>query len=178
MEYLFKTYQSYCTLWFQVLHHLGKDEPDQLKVLTQTLKEARRVIKPNGVLSISTVLPESFKHLWYCHIIPGLNERFAKVMPSIPQLENVFEESGFNCVQKLNCLGLALISDYNNYEGLLDDAWRSVCSYWSRATEQELEEAKAFIRDLKARGELEAWCKERDSLQTEGHLTLIFCKTK
>ena len=30
------------------------------------------------------------------------------------------------------------------------------------ATEQELEEAKAFVPDLKAPGEKEAWCKERD----------------
>jgi hypothetical protein len=102
-------------------------------------------------------------------------ERFIKRMPSLEHFEHMFQSSNLKCVQKLNILGAHLTRDYYNFEGPLDDKWRSTISYWSYATEEELEEVKRKVVYLKEKGELEKWCKEHDHAEDSGFLTVLVC---
>ncbi|XP_060556329.1 malonyl-[acyl-carrier protein] O-methyltransferase-like isoform X2 [Ruditapes philippinarum] len=162
-----------------VLHHLDTTGSGSFSAATQSLKESVRVLRPGGIVILSTVLPSVISHaVWYAQINLALTERFNKIMPTMEQFDDMFESSHLSCKQKLNILGADLVKDYYNFEGPLDQAWRDAVSYWNFATPDELNDVKRKVRDLKQSGELEQWCKQHDNVTTSGFLTFLFCQPK
>ncbi|XP_045194269.2 uncharacterized protein LOC123549862 isoform X3 [Mercenaria mercenaria] len=160
-----------------VLHHLDPTGSGNFIEATQTLKEAVRILRPGGTVIISTCLPSVITHsLWYAQLNMSLTKRFNKIMPSVKQLDEMFEVCQLRCEQKLNILGSDLIKDYYNFEGPLDKSWRDAVSYWKFATPDELNDVKQKVLELKEAGELEQWAKEHDHANTSGYLTILFCK--
>lgn len=160
-----------------VLHHLVKDDSEDFAKTTHALKEAKRVLRPGGIIVISTVLPTTATHsLWYTQLNMKLTERFIKINPSIEQYQQMFEASGLLCKQRLNVLGTDMIKDYYNFDGPLDKSWRDSVSYWNFATTEELEAVKQRIFELKQQGQLEQWGREHDHVTTSGFLTVLFCR--
>ncbi|XP_053380871.1 demethylmenaquinone methyltransferase-like isoform X1 [Mercenaria mercenaria] len=93
-----------------VLHHLDATGSGNFIKATQTLKEAVRILRPEGTVIISTCLPSTYTHaVWCAQLSMTLTERFNKIMPSVEQLDEMFEVCQLRCVQKMNILGSALV---------------------------------------------------------------------
>jgi hypothetical protein len=106
-----------------------------------------------------------------------LTNRFVEaIMPTLEQFEQMFHDAGITCIQKLNVLGSDVFKKYYNLDGPLDEEWRGTSSYWSFATEEEIDVVEKKVKDLKARGEYEKWVKEHDHSGDTGILTIFFCK--
>lgn len=166
-------------LSLQVLTHLDKVEDSDYPVCIEALKESSRVLRPGGVIVISTVLPSAFMNsIWFTQLNKTLSERWCKTLPSMDQFEKMFQAADIECVQKMNVLGSELLKNYYYFEGPLDENWRKNYLYWSSATEEELTDVKEKIEDLKRKGELEKWVKEHDHTDTAGLLTIIFCRPR
>ncbi|XP_052815403.1 malonyl-[acyl-carrier protein] O-methyltransferase-like [Mya arenaria] len=163
-----------------VLHHLepkSSSTDGSFPVITKAITEARRVIKKNGVLIVTTQLPNILKNnLWFSRINENLTERNMKRWPELDYYESTFSAAKFELVETVNILSKHYLNENEFYEGPLHDWWRDTESYWALATEEELRQIKEKISDLKERGELEAWAKERDRARTEGSITLFVCK--
>ncbi|KAH3800839.1 uncharacterized protein LOC127839077 [Dreissena polymorpha] len=161
-----------------VLHHLDQDSNESYATAGQVLKEGRRVLKPSGVIIITTALKETVDRcIWYTQLNRELTGRFCKKMPSLEQIGCILGESGLHIVQKMNILGAELYKGYTNYEGPLDEHWRSCVSYWTYATDAEIESVKDRVLELKASGQLERWCKEHDHVDCFGFVTLLICRS-
>lgn len=155
-----------------------KSQSEKFTEATEALREAKRILKPNGLIIISSVLPAIIKYaIWYSQIHEGLTERFIKIMPSAEQFEVMFQSADLKCVQKTNVLGHQILSDYYNAEGPLDETWRKPSSYWTYATEDEMDFIKKFVKNMKDKGELDKWVKEHDHVNTSGFLTVYMCKS-
>ncbi|XP_052788420.1 uncharacterized protein LOC128223165 isoform X2 [Mya arenaria] len=161
-----------------VLHHIDSKDDETYSEAVQALAESRRVIGPNGIIIITTVLKDNITNIWYCNLNEKLNKRFCKRMPSLEQFNSMFRACALKCVQRMNFLGSSLVSNYGNYEGPLDKEWRSFISYWAYATDEELDEIKQKVTDLKEKGQLVSWCKARDHVDTSGFITLFLCQPK
>lgn len=162
-----------------VLHHLDPDSNNEsYATAEQVLTEGRRVLKPSGVIIITTVLKECAERcIWFTQLNRELTARFCKIMPSLEQIASILETSGLKIEQKMNILGDELFKGYHNYEGPLDWTWRSCISYWTYATDEEIESVKERVLELKASGELERWCKEHDHVAYCGFVTLLICRS-
>ncbi|XP_045196957.2 ubiquinone/menaquinone biosynthesis C-methyltransferase UbiE-like [Mercenaria mercenaria] len=160
-----------------VLNHLDQGNPAFPKSV-QTLKESRRVLLPNGVVVVSTMLPSAFsKVMWFSQINEKLTERFIEnILPSAEQFEKMFKDAGIRCIQKMNILGSDIYKSYYDIDGPLDEAWRRTSSYWTFATDGELDEVVQKVKDLKEKGQLENWVKKHDHSDTSGILTIYICK--
>jgi hypothetical protein len=114
--------------------------------------------------------------MWMTQFNKELTARFNKHNPSIETIERIFITNSITLMQKMNILG-QISEQYFNYEGPLHESWRKTSSYWQLATEKEIKEVEQKIMELKSKGELESWAKERDHSDTFGILTLLIYKS-
>lgn len=133
--------------------------------------------KRNGLIIISTALPSTPRY-WFAQILPSLTERYQKQFLTVEEYNDIFHTVGLDCKQKMNILGSDILKDYYNFEGPLDENWRRAHSYWTHATEEEMKEIHAFIKNLKEKGELEKWGREHDLANTSGLMTLFMLAHK
>lgn len=119
-----------------VLNHLDRDDR-QFSNSVMTIKEARRVLRPNGVIVVSTVLSSATeKVVWFTQLNTELTKRFtASCVPSVDDYIRMFEAGGVKCIQKMNILGSDIYKRYYELDGPLHSSWRAGSSYWSFATE-------------------------------------------
>ncbi|XP_053406516.1 uncharacterized protein LOC123546167 [Mercenaria mercenaria] len=162
-----------------VLNHLDRGNPE-FPNCVNTLKETVRILRPDGFIIVSTMLP-SVAHnvMWFTQLNMKLTKRFTdECIPSVEQIEKMFEDAGIQCIQKLSILGSDMYKSYYNLDGPLDESWRATSSYWSFATSEEVAEAVERVKSLKASGEYEQWVKEHDLASSSGFLTIFFCKPR
>ncbi|XP_053387370.1 uncharacterized protein LOC123542530 [Mercenaria mercenaria] len=159
-----------------VLNHLDRGNP-AFPNNVNTLKESVRILEPDGLIIVSTVLSTTLSRvLWFSQLNMELTNRFnATILPSVEQFEKMFEDAGIKCIQKLNILGSDLYKSYYNLNGPLDESWRKPSAYWSFATTEEVATAVQKVKVLKDKGEYEQWVKEHDHTKSSGVLTIFFC---
>ncbi|XP_053377292.1 uncharacterized protein LOC123534262 [Mercenaria mercenaria] len=170
--------ESFDAVVFNLLmNHLDIDNP-AFPNSVKTLKESVRILRPNGLIIISTVLATTLSRAtWYSQLNMELTNRHnASVLPSLEQFEQMFEDAGINCIQKLNILGSDIYKTYYNLDDILDESLRAPRAYWTFATKEEVAEVVQKVKALKAKGEYEKWVKEHDHTRTTGVVTIFFCK--
>ncbi|XP_053380874.1 malonyl-[acyl-carrier protein] O-methyltransferase-like isoform X1 [Mercenaria mercenaria] len=164
-------------LFNTVLNHLDRAN-SAFPNCVETLNESRRILRPNGVIIVSTALPSAILNaVWFTKINTKLTKRFIEnAVPSLDQFEKMFIASGIECFQKMNILGSDIFKNYYNVDGLPEESWLKENEYLTFATESEAGELFRKVKELKENGELENWVKENDHTQTIGVLTIFVCK--
>ena len=163
----------------QVIHHLVPEEnnSDKFVLLDRMMKEAYRVLRPQGVLVLNTC---SHKQLvdgfWWADLIPEAMNRVAKRFPPLKTIILMLEEVGFHMGGKI--IPVDAVLQGNNYldeEGPLKKAYRDGDSTWSLATKEELEEALARVRKMNAEGSMNQYLERRENLRRYlGQTTFIY----
>jgi ubiquinone/menaquinone biosynthesis C-methylase UbiE len=69
------------------------------KNMQKGLQEVNRVLKPKAKLVLFSFTPEQMRGYWLCHYFPKMMERCIPMTPELPEMEQLFNESGFSLVQ-------------------------------------------------------------------------------
>jgi len=157
-----------------VIHHLVKLD-DNGKVsdwspIVNTFREAKRVLKPKGVLIIGYSTPEQRGGNWYAHLVPKTRLKTIARCPSGLQVLDFCKLAGFD-VQS----DYSLMTHYTGYKVYNDPevfiknpgAW-SMDSVISSASEAEMHEAKNLVLELHKNSELQAFKEQHDSIPIYG----------
>ena len=162
------------------MHHLNprseglKDEEASFKEMEQAIAEARRVLRTNGVLIILAQSEDDIRNNWYCQVNDEITKKFVRKFATCKQYQDIFDRTGFRCIQKLRLLG-TILDDYLNVEGPFQKAWRDCDSYWACATDDELNDVMKTLRSLKDEGKLPEWINTHDQVNTNGIITMFIC---
>ena len=163
----------------QVLHHLvpDADTPDKFSDLFTMMKEAYRVLRPQGVLVLNTC---SHKQLvdafWWADLIPNAVSRVAKRFPPVDSLISIMEEVGFYFGGKTVPVDAVLQGDhYLDPTGPLKKSFRDGDSTWALATDEELEAAFERVNRMNADSQIMQYLDERESLRYQiGQTTFLY----
>jgi len=148
----------------QVLHHLdprGTIEFEQLRV---ALKEAERVLRPNGLIMINTSSRLQMRHgFWYLELVPEARQQGVDHMVDTNDLKRFLNESGFDLVSRTVPLDCVLQGEsFYDCCGPVSAEWRSGDSIWSLASADELSSALAKVKDMDASGVLMDYMQTQD----------------
>lgn len=166
----------------QVIHHLVTEEnhSDKFLQLYQMMKEAYRVLHPQGVLVLNTC---SHKQLldgfWWADLIPEAMNRVSQHFPPLDIIASMFKEVGFHLRGTIVPVDAVLQGkNYLDEEGPLKKAYRDGDSTWSLATEEELETALERVRKMNADGTMKQYLEKRENLRRHiGQTTFIYATT-
>ena len=166
---------------FQVLHHLetnadGKNFPG----IEATVREARRVIKTGGVLSISTVLPSEFSpKQWFDRLEEIIGDRYYKKFPEARQWMAILEKCGFTTITIVTVKAdqpRQITNEKYDPEGPSRKTWRDGDSYWAVATRDEIVAVEQRIESMKMNGTLAEYVSENDKTDGFYDVAFIFAK--
>ena len=144
--------------------------------MEQTLQEAKRVLRPNGIMIIGDGLPWSLRHAsWIAQLDTSLTERYSKLFPSVEQYDKMFEKCHFKLVSKLSILGSELIKNYYDPEGPLKKEWRDGMSIFGLATDMELRGIEEKVGNMIKEGTMEQFMNDNDKSSQIGFLTILTC---
>ena len=101
--------------------------------------------------------------------------RYSKRLPTLKQLETLFEKTGFRCVAKLNILGAGILTNYLDPEGPLKEEWRKGLNVFEQASQSEIREMEHKVLELKEEGTLLRFMEEKDRTPEFGLTTVILC---
>ena len=175
-----------CVLFCHVLHHLdttdgerGAETGSQVPFpnILLALKEAYRVLSPQGLLVITTTLPHQLGKFWYRVLVPDTIEKMCKHVPEYAQFKQLLHVAGFKEMESLALLEEMLVPPevFFNLEGLLDPAYRQGVSVCNLMSESELANMEKFINQAKEQGRLEEILQEDDQYRLKnGQVTVIF----
>ena len=166
----------------QVIHHLVSEEnhSDKFLQLYQMMKEAYRVLHPQGVLVLNTC---SHKQLldgfWWGDLIPEAMNRVSQHFPPLDTIASMFKEVGFHLRGTIVPVDAVLQGEnYLDEEGPLKKAYRDGDSTWSLATDAELETALERVRKMNADGTMKQYLEKRENLRRHiGQTTFIYATT-
>ena len=160
----------------QTLHHLGDGQADGFHAHRKVLREFARILKPDGVIVVSTSSQEQIDSgFWFYHLIPQAARRLKERFIPLPKLAEFLVELGFRHMFQ-QALGDVVLQGETYFEshGPLRAAWRNGDSAWSLASKEELAQALTAVRELDARGELEKKMEDWDSArQRIGQVTFV-----
>jgi SAM-dependent methyltransferase len=159
------------------LHHLDKN-PDgkSFPVVLKTLKEAYRVLKPGGVLTIIFVTPEQLNANWFSHLVPENTQRWHKRLLSHKQLKTCLEESGFSLKAAFTTLMASYHPEHSNPEGPLSESWRNSISFWGTCSESEIQEMIQNVTRMKNEGTLQEFYETHEKIDIFGALEILAAK--
>ncbi len=166
----------------QVIHHLVPEDnhADKFIQLYQMMKEAYRVLHPQGVLVLNTCSHQQlFDGFWWADLIPEAMNRVAQRYPTLETITALLKEVGFHFGGTI--VPVDAVLQGNNYldeEGPLKKAYRDGDSTWSLATQEELEIALNRVRKMNADGSMKQYLEQRENLRRHiGQTTFIYAYT-
>ena len=161
-----------------MLHHLDSN-PDgyTFPVIEQTIKETKRILRPNGNLFILCALSSTIKETsWILQLHSGYTERLARRFMSIEQYQTMFSICGFRFISALNLLNIQsqiFLPDYWDIEGPLKEGWRKATVLFDIATDKEINEIEDTVKELRNNGSLEEFVKLKDHSSERRIMTLL-----
>ena len=161
----------------QVLHHLPDDPEAGWTAHRRVLGECARVLRPGGVLVINTCSHAQTEHgFWTFHLIPRARAEILRRLMPVEGLETALSACGIAPRGRLVPLDAVVQGDdYLDPRGPLRAEWRAGDSIWALVDETELAEVERTLRDLDARGELEAYVAAHDTMRRHvGQITLLY----
>ena len=140
------------------------------------------MLRPNGVLLISTCLPTIIKEaLWFTQIHQGYRDKLASLTPSAIENLAIFDRTGFQCVAAMNLLSNELptfIRNYSDPEGPLKEDWRKGTCMYEFVDSQLLSEMENAFFDMKEKGMLKQFMADHDRTSSLGMVTVYACVLK
>lgn len=173
----------------QVLHHLDEGGEDfdksrdfkEVPVLEQVLHNSKRILRPNGLLVISTCLQSNVsENVWFVQLHAGIKEKQTKryMYLSVDQYMTLFAKHGFKCVSALNLLHRpesTMFPGYWDPEGPMNNKWRTATNMFKIISDEELKEMEEFMIELKRKGTLDQFARDQDHTKERGLSTLFVC---
>ena len=160
----------------QVLHHLDDDGADGFPRHRAALNELARVMRPDGVLVINICSTAQLDDgWWYRELFANAYQRCKQRHIPLPVLTTLFAECGFSHRGNIVSTDAVIQGDsYWDGTGPLKKEWRDGDSVFALATEQELEQACAQIRQLEQAGTLADYVAKQDVRRREiGQVTFV-----
>ena len=148
-------------------------------MLEKTLLNTKRVLRPNGVLVIITVLKStSTQAIWHTQIHPTITELVSKFYPSAKQYFDLFAKCGFYIASAMNFLNTEtslMHTGYWNPEGPLNEEWRNAVHIFGVAGPAVEKELIDIVLAMKENGTLEDFMIQNDHTSERGMCTLFVC---
>ena len=163
----------------EVLHHLEEGADGGFPLHRAALTEIARVTKPGGVLVINicsaTQLVDGW---WYSELFRHAIERLQRRHIPLSLLATLLGECGF--VHHANMVPTDAVFQGKSYfdgSGPLREQWRDGDSVFALATEEELAEACARIRQMDKDGSLPEYVASQDRRRHDiGQVTFVYAK--
>ena len=147
--------------------------------LKETLKNAKRILRPQGVMFITTMFPSHFtKSYWFTQLQHSISERMTPYFLPAEQYLSLFSECGFQCVSSLSLLRAhtpTLFVEYLDPEGPLKENFRIGTSMFGNSNNEELLELENKILNLKHKDLLKDYIKQHDRTPELGFVVLFAC---
>ncbi|XP_060580337.1 uncharacterized protein LOC132737117 [Ruditapes philippinarum] len=164
-----------------VLHHL-EEHPDgeNFPTIQKVLTEARRVLKHDGVLTITSgPSPRFYETIWFVHLNPDIATRHLKQYPHDRKWHEMFRKCGFECSNYIHNnvdIPEQTMKTLLDPEGPLKKDWRDCNSYWASATPEDLKVVEEKIKELKASGTLDQFVEKHNTCMGFYVTSLLFGK--
>ncbi|XP_062576424.1 demethylmenaquinone methyltransferase-like [Saccostrea cucullata] len=158
-----------------VLHHLEIHvNPDgkSYSNIAKTMKEVYRVLKPRGVLIVTTLTPEQVEAYWFCHLVPGPLKQYAKKSPYHHQVKDMLTEAGLTLKAALNTL-TTNHPGHDNLEGPLQENWRNHLLFWDTCSETEIQDMVQRVQKMKEEGNLRDFYNTHEKTHIFGALQIL-----
>ena len=174
-----------CVLFCHVLHHLDSHDgersedagPVPFPNILLALKEAYRVLSPQGLLVITTTFPHQMRSYWYRPLVPHAIEKMCQRLPEHAHFTQLLNLAEFKEMETSALLDEMVLAPeiYLDPEGPLDPAYRQGASVFALASKDELANMEKFINQAKKQGRLKDFLQENDKDRPKnGQVTVIF----
>ena len=148
-------------------------------MLEKTLLDTKRILRPNGLLVITTGLPSNIREsVWFLKIHPVIAEILSKCTMAATEYLDVFAKYGYRCASAMNILATptsSMISDYWNPEGPLSEEWRLATSFFEVPGRDKVKQMVDIAQSMKNRGILKEFMEENDHTSERGLFTIFVC---
>jgi SAM-dependent methyltransferase len=165
----------------QVLHHLPDDAAEGFPAHRRVFQEFARVLKPGGILTVSTCSQEQLRHgYWHYQLIPEAADALRNRYVPIDELLEILDDCELEHRGSFAPLDATVQGDsYFDPTGPLNKEWRDGDSVWSLLAEDRLNRTLSRLRKLEVRGELKTYVARNDAMRSHiGQVTIVFASRR